>query len=36
MLTVQPKKGPLRRRERTAGFTRGDDPPDKVKGGKVS
>lgn len=35
-LTVKPKKGPLRRRERTAGFTRGDDPPDKAKGGKVS
>ena len=36
MLTVQPQKRPLRRRERTAGFTRGDDPPDRVKKGKVS
>ena len=34
--SVKPEKHPLRRRERTAGFTRGDDPPDQVKAGKVS
>lgn len=33
---VKPEKRPLRRRERTTGFTRGDDPPDQVKAGKVS